>query len=134
MSPKVVSLVTQAAFAALALTFIAVAALALLTDDVRAYPIWLAGPVGLLVAAALFAVGWVAPRRSSAIVWDEATQDAWLRAQATGYWVGILAFVAFGNMVAAGWVDLGTAFLVSAMLTAAAPFVRFLAGAWLVRP
>lgn len=117
-------------YGALGLTFLATGLFTLLTGRIPPVPSPAYAAVGVLVAAVLFAVAFLAPPRAVEGAYDEGATQAWLRATSFGYWAGIVLFAALGNMASAGWIAVGPAFLATSMLAASAPFVHFLVGEW----
>lgn len=127
LTPDRMTRVIHGVFAVLAAFFIAMALGAIFVRDLDSLPAWLGAPIGLGGAAALFSVSYLAPRRTSNIVYDEGYRHDWLHAQAMGYWAFVFAFAIGGNLVAAEILSLRRAFLSCTMGAASVPFIWFLA-------
>ena len=113
-------------FAVLAVTFLGTGLWVLATWTVPPVPAPVYGIVGLAIAAVLFAVNVAATRAASEAANDEGTSAVWLRAQAFGYWAGVVCLAVMGNLI--GPLDLppGAALFAGGMLGASAPFLYFI--------
>lgn len=130
MTPHRFATITRTAFACLGGGLFVMGALALFGIHLPIFRSWFAGALGVLTFAVLTAASLVASRKAQAIFWDGATEAIWLRAQAFKYWCGVIGFAVLGNLAAAGIIGLSEAFLAGALLTASAPFLRFLLAEW----
>ena len=130
LSPERIDAMRMAACALLGTIFAATGLWVPATRSAPPLPPWAHGGIGLAVGAVLFAVAAPAPRVALEAAYDEGSSLAWLRAQAFGCRVGIATFVVLGGGSQLAGPPAGVAFLGASLLTASAPFARFVLGGW----
>lgn len=128
MSARTLTVIRNGSFSLLGVVLLIYAIGVLLSGTPAFISPWLPAAAGVVTAAVVTLAAMAAGGSAKAVAWDELAREEWRACLRLGFWVAVWLYPVFAVLhYGMGVVDADQSFAAMGTLTAAAPFLRFLA-------